>query len=239
MGRIEHLAEGVTLYCGDSREILPTFACNDPIVTDPPYGIGFKYHGDFVDHGGEQYRTLIEPMRGRPIALLQYPIEMMRDVVPVLGVPDDVLAWVYPSNTRGRHFRLWGLWGLVADLSAVKQPARNPEVSKVKEMLVNSYSWWEQPQVKNTSREKTEHPCQIPVSSVERIIRLTKVRSFIDPFLGSGTMGIAAVKLGCRFKGIERSTKYFDISCRQIADALERPSMFIEQPKPAKQESML
>ncbi|MBM3553603.1 MAG: site-specific DNA-methyltransferase [Alphaproteobacteria bacterium] len=157
---------------------------------------------------------------------------MIREVVPVLGPPDDVLAWVYPSNTPGRNFRLWGIWGLKVDLSAVKQPARNPDSSKVKNLFVNSYTWWEQPQVKNVSEEKTDHPCQIPVSSVDRIIRLIGARSVIDPFTGSGTTGVAAVKLGCRFDGIEREPKYFDIAARRISDALARPDMFIAKPVP-------
>lgn len=228
------------LALGDCREILPTIERDVDFLTDPPYGIGFKYGGNYTDAGGEAYRALIAPLKGRNGALLQYPVEMMRDIVPILGAPADVLAWVYPSNLSGRHFRLWGLWGLEADLSQVKQPARNPEDSKVVNLMVNSYSWWEQPQVKNTSAEKTGHPCQIPTSAMERVLKLTGIRSAVDPFMGSGTTGVACANLGRKFIGIEIEPRYFDIACRRIEKAYSQPRLFPEPAaKPPKQEAML
>jgi site-specific DNA-methyltransferase (adenine-specific)/modification methylase len=56
-----------------------------------------------------------------------------------------------------------------------------------------------------------------------------------DPFMGSGTTGVAAVKLGRKFIGIEINTTYFDIGCRRISEALKQLDMFIEKPKPAEQ----
>ena len=55
--------------------------------------------------------------------------------------------------------------------------------------------------------------------------------------MGSGTTGVAAVALGRKFTGIEIQQEYFDIACRRISEALKQPDMFIEKPKPAKQES--
>ena len=60
--------------------------------------------------------------------------------------------------------------------------------------------------------------------------------TILDPFMGSGTTGVAAVKLGRKFIGIEIEPKYFDIACKRISDALKQPDMFIERPKPVKQE---
>ena len=215
MSRIERIGSA-TLYLGDCREILPTLPKVDAVITDPPYGIGFRY-GTHKDLESE-YADLLAPLAGLPVALLQYPEEMMRLVVPVLGAPGKVLAWVYPSNIP-RQFRLWGLWGLMADFRRVTQPARNPESPKVKNLDVASYDWWEQPQVKNVSAEKTAHPCQIPVTSVERIARLVGAESVADPFMGSGTAGIACKNLGLPFYGIEKDPEYFDIACRRIDDA--------------------
>ena len=56
--------------------------------------------------------------------------------------------------------------------------------------------------------------------------------------MGSGTTGVAAVLLGRKFIGIERSPKYFDIACRRISGALREPDMFIERPKPINQQSL-
>lgn len=71
--------------------------------------------------------------------------------------------------------------------------------------------------------------------SIER----TKGRIILDPFMGSGTTGVAAVKLGRKFIGIEIEERYFDIACKRIQAALDAPDMFIEAPKPAKQEVLL
>lgn len=60
----------------------------------------------------------------------------------------------------------------------------------------------------------------------------------LDPFMGSGTTGVACVKLGRKFIGIELEPKYFDIACKRIEQAYKQPDMFIEQPKKAEQVGM-
>ena len=60
--------------------------------------------------------------------------------------------------------------------------------------------------------------------------RPAPARLILDPFMGSGTTGVAAVEMGRQFVGIERVQRYFDIACRRVADALARPDMFIEKP---------
>jgi site-specific DNA-methyltransferase (adenine-specific)/modification methylase len=56
------------------------------------------------------------------------------------------------------------------------------------------------------------------------------IETILDPFMGSGTTGVAAVKLGKRFIGIERERKYFDIACRRIEEAYKQPDMFVAPP---------
>lgn len=87
-----------------------------------------------------------------------------------------------------------------------------------------------------------EHPTQKPEGVMEWCIDQlpADVGTILDPFMGSGTTGVAAVKKGKAFYGIEREPKYFDIACRRIEDALRRPDLFIAPPAPkAKQESLL
>jgi DNA modification methylase len=67
---------------------------------------------------------------------------------------------------------------------------------------------------------------------------LPEARSVIDPFMGSGTTGVACAARGIEFIGIEREPKYFDIACKRIQAALDAPDMFVEPPKPAKQEAL-
>lgn len=225
------------LILGDCREVLPSIDRSwGAVVTDPPYGIGFRHYSTHKDDPSA-YADLLRPLRGRAVALLQYPEEMMRLVVPVLGPPDDVLAWVYPSNLP-RQFRLWGLWNLAPDFSRVPQPVRNPEASKVNSAWAKSYDWWEQPQVKNTSPEKEAHPCQIPVSSVERVLRLICEPPVVDPFMGSGTTGVACARRGVPFVGIEVDPDYFDIACRRIEEAYKQPRLFAEPRQEPKQEAL-
>jgi site-specific DNA-methyltransferase (adenine-specific) len=90
------------------------------------------------------------------------------------------------------------------------------------------------------SRQR-EHPNEKPIDLVSRLVATHSNRGdlILDPFMGSGTTGVAAVKLGRKFIGIEIEPKYFDIACQRISDALKQPDLFIERPKPVRQESML
>ena len=214
-----------TLYLGDCREILPALPKVDAVITDPPYGIGFKYEGR--DDNGVDLQICISQISQMklPSAILMYPEDLMRQIVPILGIPNECLAWCYPSNLK-RQFRLWGIWGMHINFSLYKQKAKNPESSKVSDLMVDSYDWWEQPQIKNVSLEKTDHPCQLPISMLERILKLTDVMTAVDPFMGSGTTGVACMNLGRKFIGIEIEPKYFDIACRRIEDAQRQQRMF-------------
>jgi DNA modification methylase len=88
--------------------------------------------------------------------------------------------------------------------------------------------------------ECVDHPTQKPLSLITDLIEgLSGHPSVIlDPFMGSGTTGVAAVKLGRRFIGIEIEPKYFDIACRRIEAATKQPDLFIETPPEPKQEAM-
>jgi DNA modification methylase len=77
--------------------------------------------------------------------------------------------------------------------------------------------------------EARRHPTEKPVKLFEWCLGfLPEATTILDPFMGSGTTGVACVKLGRRFIGVEIEPKYFDIACRRIADAVSRPDMFIE-----------
>ena len=65
-----------------------------------------------------------------------------------------------------------------------------------------------------------------------------EAQTILDPFMGSGTTGVAAVKLGRRFIGIEIEPKYFDIACKRIADATKQGDLFVKGPQPAPAEQI-
>lgn len=81
-----------------------------------------------------------------------------------------------------------------------------------------------------------DHPSPKPINYMMQLVeRVTRDgETILDPFMGSGTTGVAAVKLGRKFIGIEIVPKYFDIACKRIQAALDAPDVFIEAPKPAK-----
>lgn len=213
-----------TLYLADCREVLPTLSgCT--VVTDPPYGIGYAYGEAYRDKGGDEYMALLSALRGFPLAVLQYPEETMRWLVPVFGPPDECFVWAYNANTA-RQSRLWSFWGCDVDFKRVKVPAKNPTDPRVS-ALVSHYDWTTDfQQVKNVSGEKEDHPCQIPVALVERIIAFIEADTICDPFMGSGTTGVACANAGRRFVGVEVEPRYFDIACKRIAAAQSQQRLF-------------
>jgi DNA modification methylase len=227
-----------TLYLGDCRDILPMLGKVDAVVTDPPYGIGFRYasHKDKP----EEYADIIRPLSRFPRAVLQYPEEIMRYMVPMWRAPDDVLTWVCNSNLP-RQTRLWGFWLCKPDWAADPQPPKN-NVAKVNQSRpVRSYDWIYSDLVKGNAMEKTDHPCQLPLEVARKpIALLPNARTILDPFMGSGTTGVAAVQMGRDFIGIDLDPDYFAIACKRIEDAQRQPDMFVEPAKatPATQERL-
>lgn len=85
-----------------------------------------------------------------------------------------------------------------------------------------------------------EHPTQKPLALMKWCLEfLPKAETVLDPFMGSGTTGVACVKLGRKFIGIELDPKYFDIACRRIEEAYKQPSLFIEPPVKYIQEKLV
>lgn len=90
-------------------------------------------------------------------------------------------------------------------------------------------------------KDGAEHPTQKPVELMFWCLGfLPDARLILDPFMGSGTTGVACVQLGRKFIGIEREPSYFDIACRRIGDELKRPRLALDAPPPQpKQESFI
>jgi DNA modification methylase len=222
--RIEHIAEGITLYLGDCREILPTLGKVDAVVTDPPYGIGKD--GQKRTTGGHGGRKAYE--------FLGWDAER----------PDpEIFALLLAA---GRQHVIWG-GNYFADLF----PATGKWLVWDKGQRINQsdgeLAWTSEPgalRIFDLNRvalltDGAEHPTQKPVEIMRwSILQLDNPQTILDPFMGSGTTGVAAVNLGRKFIGIEIEPKYFDIACKRIAAATKQQDLFIEKPKPAKQEAM-
>ena len=90
-----------------------------------------------------------------------------------------------------------------------------------------------------TNAERVGHPTQKPQLLMEWCIGLAPNSATVcDPFLGSGTSGVAAVRMGRTFTGVEREPKYFEIACKRIEDAQRQVTMFEEAPARAEQHGL-
>lgn len=217
------------LYNTDFREGLKQI--NEPftIVTDPPYNIGFKYNHYKDNMSDEDYTSMLGEFKDLPMAIIHYPEETMKYFVPTFGVPDEVVVWAYNSNLPNRQSRLINFYHVDVDFNKVKQPYKNPNDKRVKKLIENgskgtrSYDWFSDIQmVKNVSKEKTIHPCPVPIQLMERIILLSTNEGdlIVDPFMGTGTTAIACINTNRRYIGFEIDKYYYDYSVSRVNEYL-------------------
>ena len=217
MSRVETIGDA-TLYLGDCLEILPTLGKVDAVVTDPPYGIGF---------GAKHTKW----SANRGVILGDWDGEVP-DVTPLLSVAKDVIIW------GGERFNLpvtrgWLTWA---------KPDAAPTFASTEFAWTNRdrparhfvYS------VGATNGERVGHPTQKPLALMKWCLGfLPDAHTILDPFMGSGTTGVACAKLGRKFIGIEIDPGYFEIACERIRKAYDQPDFFVDRPKPPIQETML
>ena len=226
--RTETLADGVTLYLGDCREILPTLPKVDAVVTDPPYGVPVMLASNFGTQGTGRIKN------GRDWGEL-IGNDVQFDPLPWLEFP-EVLIW--GANHFAHRLPANGRW-LVWDKRCGIVPQRTQadcELAWCKGYAAARmirFLWDGICQDEKDGPRK--HPTEKPIAVMRWCLGFIKGKTILDPFMGSGTTGVAAVKLGRKFIGIEIEPKYFDIACRRISEALKQPDLFIERPKPAKQ----
>lgn len=192
------------------------------VVTDPPFNIGYHY-GRYKDKMPEDdyYEWIAEVTSLTPSVVILYP-EALHKLSIVKGeAPERVVSWVYNSNTARQH-RDIAFYGITPDFTRVKQPYKNPNDKRIKELIAQGkgarlYDWWNVNQVKNTSAEKTRHPCQMPLDIMKKVIGiLPDGIGIIDPFVGSGTTGEACVTLGISFEGYDIDPDYCDIAAGRL-----------------------
>jgi site-specific DNA-methyltransferase (adenine-specific)/modification methylase len=214
-----------TLYCGDCRDILPTLGKVDAVVTDPPYGImacvqfgnGRGWQGfteqDITDLGDWDRQT--------PGNLADIVSAAKSAIVwggNYFSLPPSRcwLAWVKPDAVETQA-SLELAWTNLDRNAKHKTHSRNPPPDKA-------------------------HPTQKPLPLMRWCLGFVPdAETILDPFMGSGTTGVAAVQMGRKFIGIEREPKYFEIACRRIEEAQRQSDLFIDAPKPEKpvQEGLL
>lgn len=217
-----------TLYLGDCLEVMPTLDKVDAVVTDPPYGI--KAAGGFSGAGGFS----------KPIARREYKGNWDDTK------PDLTLLFSYPHCKHiiwgGNYFtdqlpqsNFWLVWdkqNTMPTHSDCELAWTNLPRNSVKRLVYMQNGCM--------SKEKERfHPTQKAVGVMEWCLEFIPSSDVVlDPFMGSGTTGVACAKLGRKFIGIELDEDYFNIACERIKKAYEQPDLFIEPPKKATQEDL-
>lgn len=212
--------QDATLYLGDCREILPLLPKVDAVVTDPPYGIGYAAQ-PIVGKGKQRSNHEKREWDDQTV-----------DLSPVLAAADAHIIWggnYYPlPPTRG-----WLSWF---------KPDAPPSLShfELAWTSIDRTSRQISQSIAATNGERAGHPTQKPLRVIEWCLDfLPDARTILDPFMGSGTTGVACAKLGRRFIGIELEPRYFDIACKRIDDAYRQPRLFKDEPPKPKQETLI
>jgi DNA modification methylase len=224
-----------TLYLGDCRDILPTLGKVDAVITDPPYNVTEINGRDGTTAGKvkcadgryrEVRRNFGEWDREFSAAwFLQLAFEALGHRGNLIAFTSDRLISEYIAGPF-KHMRTllwrktnppgafnanyvscmeWAVWLSKGEPGAYFGSRSRPPI-------------FDYPSVHAAHRE---HPTQKPIELMVEIIGLHTADAAVvaDPFMGSGSTGVACMTLGRPFIGIEREPKYFDIACRRIEDA--------------------
>jgi site-specific DNA-methyltransferase (adenine-specific)/modification methylase len=216
-----------TLYLGDCMDILPTLQKVDAVITDPPYGIN------------ENSKKVAS--RGKLASPKDYG-DFDWDKAP----PPDALIELI--RTKGQHQAFFGgnyftlpptsCW-LVWDKLNGNNDFADCELAWTNWPKAVRRLQWRWNGMIRQGNEERYHPTQKPLEVMKWVIELCpKSETILDPFMGSGTTGVAAIQLGRKFIGIEREPKYFDIACKRIEQAVAQGQLFEPEQPTQTQEAM-
>lgn len=219
--RVERIGDA-TLYLGHCENVLADLGRFAALVTDPPYGIQARWKGGFSERHGwkkasdENILRSVWDRSPPPKHLINY----------LLAVTDQQVIW------GGNYFdlpksRCWFIWN---------KPERGFTLAEAE------LAWTNRDNVVRVfdcprSEADRQHPTQKPVALMQWCVAKT-TGIVLDPFMGSGTTGVACANLGRSFVGIEIEPTYFDMACRRIEAAYKQPRLFAEPAPKIVQPSM-
>jgi DNA modification methylase len=193
-----------TLLLGDCRDLLPTLGRFDAVITDPPYGIGADTHAGPAKSGWTQWgaggwdkerpeRDIFDAMRSISDLQVIWGGNYFTDYLPP---SQQWLSW-----DKGQD----GFSLADFELAWTSQNKACRRINYARALAL---------------KDGKQHPTQKPLAVMAWCIEQAgNPQTILDPFMGSGTTGVAAVQLGRTFTGIERERKYFDIACSRIERA--------------------
>lgn len=215
-----------TLYCADCMDILPILGNFDAVITDPPYGIGA---------GSKSFKN--GTCKSNDLHYGEWDSSAPHGIVnKILDLQVPTILW------GGNYFemppsRCWLVWDKCtgANSFADCELAWTNIDAVVKKKTIP----WLGKNAKDKSGTRV-HPTQKPIELMGWCIeQLHYPYLILDPFMGSGTTGVAAIQLGRKFIGIEKDERYFEIACRRIEQAVAQGQLFAPEPVKKVQESLL
>lgn len=229
--RVERIGDA-TLYCGDAMDVLEELRPGDAdlVVVDPPYMIGVASSGTeklnpWADllNGARFFQPVIQHLKR-----ITYPhggvwwfcnwrgvVSVQKAVFDCAWKIESMLVWdkcwIGPGGTKG----LRPSYEMVALLAQGDFGLPNRGLPDIKRSAVSS-------------QKPNGHPAEKPADLCHWLISESPGGTVLDPFMGSGTTGEAAMSAGRKFIGIEIDERWFDVACRRIERAQSQPRMFAE-----------
>lgn len=260
----EEIIGDCRLILGDCRFILPTIGKVDAVVTDPPYGQnintnvegakGAKYRTGFrggasVVDANARLRASGGKLHSTRLAV-RHPEGIVGDGEPfdpnhLISLAPEVLIWGAHKFAHSLPEGSWLVWDKVPTGKMRDQGDGEAAWINRKQPLRIFRLLWDGVCVGSAARSEVTagqsrvHPTQKPLALMAWCLDFIKGNIVLDPYMGSGSTGVAAIRAGRKFIGIEIEKHYFDIACHRIEEAYKQPDMFIEAEKPkAEQVSM-
>lgn len=246
------------LYLGDCMEILPTLGTVDHMITDPPYGFDiYRRMRNPDSSGGNRKHKIkggdsISAMKAGAIGDLaemyipvsKYCSENVKRWALIFSDVESIHLWREAQVAAGRKYVRTGAW--IKPDAMPQMTGDRPGVGFEACTITHSQSpmkWngggkqalWTCFICKGNDRP--DHPCPKPLPLMKDILKqfTNGPEIILDPFMGSGTTGVACAKMRRHFIGIELDRKYFDIACKRIEEAYRQPDMLIAPIKKAEQ----
>ena len=199
---------GITIYHGDSWEILPQLTPVDVMIADPPYGMGFRSNYRLERHArivGDERLPIEHIQLAMGMALRCAYVFCRWNNLGEIPKPTSVLAWVKNNWSMGdlqhEHGRQW-------EACAFYAFAQHEFIKRIPDVLFADRTG------------NNLHPTEKPVSLIQQLIQCNVSDLVLDPFMGSGTTLVAAKNLGRRAIGIEIEEKYCEIAANRLAQGV-------------------
>ena len=210
MGDVVRIGDA-TLYHGDCLEILPTLPKVDAVIADPPYGINWVPRVNnteriWLDDKQFDPSPFIEPGRKHLFWGANYFCHLLPPSESWYLWLKRADGWDDNVNTYAPVEMAWSDFG--------------------HKQRVKRHCWNGAYRAGDSENRDFLHPAQKPLEIMEWCVRGADSRTVADPFMGSGTTGVACANLGRKFIGIEIERKYFDIACERIDNAYRQQRMF-------------